>query len=243
MSGSAATSALRETDLVADRSPVAAPSDAEPRTKHAVRVATPDRQARRPLRVSVAGEERLVVASLRTLLATLPGIDVVEIRADLVVLATDGERAGPCVRGARERDTGAQVICLARSWASDEAAAALEAGAIGCLRTDISPDDLSVALRQAGRGEITLPAELMRGLLTPAAAPAASGLAALSEREVEVLALVAHGQANKEIAQHLLVSVRTIEHHLESIYAKLGVRSRTEAALVAAREGRAAPDE
>lgn len=183
-----------------------------------------------------------MVAALTALIATLPGIEVVEDGADLVLLATDGDGTRGRVREIREGCPGARVVCLAREWTPDEAVAALESGAVGCLLTDSSPDQLSTALRQAARGELTLPVELMRAVVEHTSAPAVSALLALSARETEVLALVAEGHANKEVAQRLLLSVRTVEHHLASVYAKLGVSSRTEAAIAALRDGLVAAD-
>lgn len=192
--------------------------------------------------MTVAGRERLVVQGLRTLLTTLPGIEVVDLCAELVVLAIDPGEAASRVDEERTRHAEARVVCLASAWTADEASAALSSGASGCLLTDTSADGLSTALRQAARGEITLPAELMRAIVATSVAPDASPIAPLSERETDVLVLVAQGHPNKEIAQQLLLSVRTVEHHLESIYAKLGVHSRTEAAVIAVREGLATAD-
>lgn len=195
-------------------------------------------QDRALLRTVVAGDERLLVAAIASLLKTLHGITVVTDAPDLVVLTTTGERARSSIGETKEQFPGARIVCLARSWSPEEVAATLESGALSCLLTDLSPDDLATALRQAGRGEITLPAGLMSALIARASAPEPRAVGApLSPRELEVLALVAQGRTNKEIAQQLLLSVRTIENHLAGIYAKLGVRSRTEAALIAVREG------
>lgn len=124
--------------------------------------------ARRALRVSVTGEERLVVSALGTLLASLPGIDVVDVGSDLVVLVAEGREARARVRDVRARHSDARIVCLARSWTADEASSALGDGAVGCLLTDTSADGFSTALRQAARGEITLrPNSCVRSLRRP----------------------------------------------------------------------------
>lgn len=132
------------------------------------------------------------------------------------------------------------MLCLAPAWSSDQALAALQAGVVGCLSMHITPDELAVALRQAARGKMTLSSDLARDLIAHLAQgqplPAVP-YESLTPREQEVLALVCHGLSNKEIAQRLYLSVRTVENHLANIYGKLGVRSRTEAAVLAVQRG------
>jgi len=142
-----------------------------------------------------------------------------------------------------------RVLCLSPTWTPQEALAALQAGAIGCLSGGITAAELAVALRQAARGEVTLSPDLARDLIARLAQactergrsdqppPAAGPEETLTPREQEVLKLVCHGLSNKEIAQRLLLSVRTVENHLANIYGKLGVRSRTEAAVLALQRG------
>lgn len=110
----------------------------------------------------------------------------------------------------------------------------LKAGVIGCLLADSPTVDLARALVAVGRGEIALPPSVAARALAELARPAGLDRRAtdeLSEREHEVVDLLVRGQTNKDIAQALFLSVRTVEAHLRSIYAKLGVRSRTEAVL------------
>lgn len=118
----------------------------------------------------------------------------------------------------------------------------LEQGILGCLERDASLPVLLNALRQVAAGEASLPQALAVRLVTRLArqspAPIETVLPeALSEREREVLILLAQGLSNKEIAQRLYLSVRTVEGHLANIYGKLGIHSRTEAALYAVRQG------
>lgn len=118
----------------------------------------------------------------------------------------------------------------------------LEQGILGCLERAASLPALLNAIRQVAADEASLPQALALRLVTrlarQSAAPTETVLPeALSEREREVLILLAQGLSNKEIAQRLYLSVRTVEGHLANIYGKLGVHSRTEAALYAVRQG------
>ncbi len=120
----------------------------------------------------------------------------------------------------------------------------LQAGAAGALAHDATVPDLARGLVAASRGELVLPAAmasraliaLARGL-DPDTGPAET----LSERETEILGHLALGQTNKDIAQALLISVRTVEAHVRNLFSKLGVRSRTEAALWAVRHSTESP--
>ena len=116
-----------------------------------------------------------------------------------------------------------------RSW--------LEQGVNGCIKRNATLPELLDAIRQIATSEISLPPELTIRLITGMAKPATAvpdnGLETLSNREQEVLTLLAEGFSNKQIAQHLYLSVRTVGNHLNSVYGKLDVHSRTEAALIA----------
>lgn len=134
------------------------------------------------------------------------------------------------------------LLFFVPSYDLSEIVPLLQAGATGCVSRDDSKGDLARAIIAAGRGEIVLPpviaaralAALARGepIGGPQGERSCDGLAEpLSDREVEVLRSLARGFTNKDIAQTLFLSVRTVEAHLRSIYGKLSVRSRTEAAL------------
>ncbi|MBI3361461.1 MAG: response regulator transcription factor [Chloroflexi bacterium] len=117
----------------------------------------------------------------------------------------------------------------------------LRAGAAGYVTLDSTPGELIALLRQAASGEVAVSPQLAVRLIaqmiaSDAASPILEGPPP-SERELEVLRLVAAGATNKQIAQQLYLSVRTVEGHLARLYAKLGVNSRTEAALAAIRCG------
>jgi NarL family two-component system response regulator LiaR len=136
------------------------------------------------------------------------------------------------------------LLFLVESYDLTEIVDSLRAGATGFISRDASVGDLSRAIIAAGRGEIVLPPELATQALVALARgerdseePGVS----LTEREQEVLNLLANGLTNKDIAQSLILSVRTVEAHLHNIYGKLGVASRTEAALWAVNHGYGSP--
>jgi DNA-binding NarL/FixJ family response regulator len=116
---------------------------------------------------------------------------------------------------------------------------ALDAGAAGYLLKDAEPDELGKAIRAAARGESPLDPKAARALLSSRAATGAA--APLSEREREVLAMVAEGLPNKVIAQRLSISEKTVKAHLTSVFRQIGVTDRTQAALWAQRNGIARP--
>lgn len=116
----------------------------------------------------------------------------------------------------------------------------LQGGATGFISRDASTGDLARAIIAVGRGEIVLPPEIaVQSLMALAQGQAVEQemVIPLSERESQVLSLLARGFTNKDIAQALILSVRTVEAHLRGIFAKLGVNSRTEAALWAVQHG------
>lgn len=126
------------------------------------------------------------------------------------------------------------LLVLVHSYDLAEIIPLLKAGATGCVSRDEAVSDLARAIIAASRGEIVLPPSIAtRALLALARGePIESGpIEPFTDREVDVLRLLGQGLTNKDIAQTLILSVRTVDAHLRSIFAKLGVRSRTEAAL------------
>lgn len=122
--------------------------------------------------------------------------------------------------------------------------ALLRAGVLGCLPIESTADDLARAVVAVARGEIVLPPSIARQALAALASSMPLGTGGpdeLTGREQEVVDLLVQGMTNKDIAQTLFLSVRTVEAHLRSIYGKLGVRSRTEAVLWAIARQREAP--
>ena len=116
--------------------------------------------------------------------------------------------------------------------------AALEAGASGYLLKDADADEVAAAIRAAHRGEMQLDAAVARRLLSSLGVTShRDATVQLTARELEVLRLVGAGRANKEIAAELDISERTARTHVSNILRKLGLSSRTQAALWAVREG------
>ena len=157
---------------------------------------------------------------------------------DLLMPVMDGIRATAEIR--RELPE-VEVVALTSVLEDDKVVGAVRAGAIGYLLKDAEPEELCRAVKAAAAGEVQLApqaaARLMREVRLPESPEA------LTERETEVLRLVALGQSNKEIARHLSISDKTAKTHVGNILAKLGLASRTQAALYAIRVGLVSAEE
>lgn len=131
------------------------------------------------------------------------------------------------------------VVVLTASESDDDVFAALEAGARGYVLKGVGSDSLVEVLDAVVRGESYVPPHLAARILstmrrrTPAATPPADPMARLTEREEEILTLVASGLSNKAVALRLDLQEKTVKHHVTSILAKLNVRNRTQAAILA----------
>ncbi|MGN6672326.1 MAG: LuxR C-terminal-related transcriptional regulator, partial [Thermomicrobiales bacterium] len=142
----------------------------------------------------------------------------------------------------KARYPGVAIVALTSFLEEDKVHAALAAGADGYLLKDAEADEVAAAIRAAQRGEVHLDPAVAARLARTLRAPAAPHpLDALTEREREVLVLVARGAANKEIAQRLSISERTARTHVSNVLGKLALPSRTQAALFAVREGLVPP--
>ncbi|WP_268984529.1 response regulator [Streptomyces fuscigenes] len=130
-------------------------------------------------------------------------------------------------RGARAR-----VLVLTTYDTDSDTLPAIEAGATGYLLKDAPRQELFTAVRAAARGRSVLSPEVASRLLTRVRTPAAPAAEPLSAREREVLALVARGTSNREIAKELFISEATVKTHLTHLYAKLGVKDRAAAVAV-----------
>jgi DNA-binding NarL/FixJ family response regulator len=128
-----------------------------------------------------------------------------------------------------------EVIALTSVLEDASVSGAVRAGAIGYLLKNTEADDLGRAIKAAADGQVQLAPEAAMRLMREVRAPESPE--ALTERETEVLKLVARGKANKQIAHELFVGEKTVKAHVSSILAKLGVQSRTQAALYALRIG------
>ena len=207
-----------------------------------------------PIRVLLVDDHEVVRRGLHAFLDGEPGLEVVgdaadghralaELAAldqqgrlpevvlmDLKMEPVDGVEA---TRRIRERYTRVEVVALTSFGEEARVQAALAAGASGYLLKDADASEVVSAIRAAHRGELQLDPAVARRLM---GAPEGPG-ARLTEREREILRLVAAGRSNKEIAAELVVSERTARTHVSNILRKLGFASRTQAALWAVREG------
>ena len=212
------------------------------------------------IKVLIADDHTVVRKGIRALLETEPGITVVGeaadgedaihkalalkpdvILMDLVMPKLDGVQA---IKELREKLPEIKVLVLT-SFAEDRRiVAAIEAGALGYLLKDSSPEDLVRAIREVHRGESSLhpkvAQQLIKKLRRPAEEPEREELTA---RERKVLALIARGLSNREIARELSISEPTVRTHVSNILRKLGLKSRTQAALYALKEGLASLEE
>lgn len=186
-----------------------------------------------PIRVLVISPRTLVRAGLDAILCGQPQIQVVAdlddphgaAKFDFDVALVDASNARPQPHPFR---------FLALLLNPDDAQAWLNIGATGCILETTSVEELLNAIRQVARGETFLPPSLAKQVMASLAAhaePREQPTEPLTDREREVLQLLARGLSNKDIAQKLYLSVRTVEGHLANIYGKLQVKSRTEAAL------------
>jgi DNA-binding NarL/FixJ family response regulator len=212
------------------------------------------------IRVLIADDHGVVREGLRAFLALQDDVEVVGEAADgeeavsaverltpdvalvdLVMPRVDGIEAIRRIRAIRPET---RVIVLTSFVDEDKMLPAVRAGASGYLLKDVQPQDLVGAIRTVhGGGTLLHPTvveELVREVSRDAARPAADN--PLTEREREVLALIARGRANKAIAFELGVAEKTVKTHVSNILAKLNLTDRTQAALYAVREGLVDPE-
>jgi DNA-binding NarL/FixJ family response regulator len=154
---------------------------------------------------------------------------------DLRMPGTDGVRA---IGMLRERGVPARVLVLTTFDTDSDVLPAIEAGATGYLLKDTPREELFRAVRAAARGEAVLSPSVATRLLGQVRSPAKEPL---SQREVEVIGLIARGSTNRETAKHLFISEATVKTHLLHIYGKLGVKDRAAAVAVAFERGLLSP--
>jgi DNA-binding NarL/FixJ family response regulator len=200
------------------------------------------RVVRRGLQAFLDGEEDLEVVGEagdgREALDVLARLTAAERRPDVVLMdlqmePVDGIEA---TRQIRARHGDVEVVAVTSFVEEERVHAALDAGASGYVLKDAEPDEVAAAVRAAHRGELQLDAAVARRLMASLRAPQ-DPAGELTDREREILRLVAAGMANKEIASELVISERTARTHVSNILRKLGLTSRTQAALWAVREG------
>ncbi|NTU85489.1 MAG: response regulator transcription factor [Chloroflexales bacterium] len=215
------------------------------------------------IRVLIADDHGLVRKGIRALLAREPDIIVVgeasdgqaaidasaSLRPDVVLMdlampVLDGIEATRIISA---RQPEARILVLTSFTTDDKVFPALKAGALGYLLKDSEPEALAQAIRQVSRGESSLHPAIARKVLQELTHPALPSRPPapdpLTEREAEVLRLIAQGLSNRAIADRLVVTEKTARTHVSNILRKLQLASRTQATLYALREGLASLDE
>jgi DNA-binding NarL/FixJ family response regulator len=210
----------------------------------------PARRARAPITVLIADDHPVVLQGLAVLLEVQDDISLVGQASDgaeavrltlelgpdvlLLDLKLPGMDGMGVLSRLRSEGTRTRVLVLTSAAGPHGPSLALQAGAAGFLYKDVDPDALVRAIRAVADGNTVLAPEAA-GLVAARPGGDARGIGALTAREREVLALLADGRSNREIARSLRVTEKTVKTHVSSILAKLGVADRTQAALLAVR--------
>jgi two-component system, NarL family, response regulator LiaR len=209
------------------------------------------------IRVLLVDDHVVVRKGLRALLDREAGIELVgeaedgehavraadRLRPDVILM--DLEMAGiggiEATRQIVEQRPESRIVVLTSHAAEEDVFPALKAGAVGYLLKHSAPEDVLHAIRQAQQGETVLHPAIarlvVRELHRPARSAEPAPVDALSEREVDVLRLIARGLSNQDIADRLVIGEATVRSHVSSILRKLRLASRTQAALYALRSG------
>lgn len=205
------------------------------------------------IRLMVVDDHAMVRRGLKTFLMACPDIEVVGEAAngvegvakaavlvpdvvlmDLCMPGIDGIEATRRLKAVSPNST---VIMFTSHYDQERMFSAIKAGALSYLLKDIEPEDLIRAIRAALRGEATLHATVAARLLQELTGPSHSvPFHKLTEREREVLACIAQGMSNAEIAARLIIGVRTVKTYVSNILSKLQLQDRTQAAVLALRE-------
>jgi two-component system, NarL family, response regulator LiaR len=211
----------------------------------------------KPLRILIADDHAIVREGLEAILSAQPdfalvgmatnGLEAVALAAqlnpdviliDLVMPKMDGLAAIQAIRAANPQ----ACILVLTSFADDERVfPAIKAGALGYLLKDTLPQDLLQALREVAQGQVSLHPEIARRMLREINQPAERPLTGLTEREQETLRLLAEGLSNQEIAAQMGIHETTVAKYVSALLGKLGLTSRTQAALYAIRSGLVKP--
>ena len=206
------------------------------------------------IRVFLADDHPVVRQGLRTFLESRPGIEVVGEAGDGDAVVTEAVRLRPdvvlmdlvmpggggiaAIRRIREGAPGTRVVVLTSFASDDQVIPAVQAGAAGYLLKDVEPSGLEAAIRLVHEGEALLDPQIAGRVMEQVAHPPPAGdIASLTPREREVLELLGRGLSNRQLAETLVVSEKTVKTHVSNILMKLGVHDRTQAALLAVRAG------
>ncbi|MFJ9816580.1 response regulator [Streptomyces sp. NPDC101151] len=206
------------------------------------------------IKVLLVDDHQVVRRGLRTFLEVQEDIEVVgeaadgtegvaraeELRPDVVLMDVKmpGMDGIDALRRLRELDNPARVLIVTSFTEQRTVVPALRAGAAGYVYKDVDPDALAGAIRSVHAGHILLQPEIAGALLSQEEANSGQGRGgSLTEREREVLGLIADGRSNREIARALVLSEKTVKTHVSNILMKLDLADRTQAALWAVRHG------
>ena len=185
--------------------------------------------------VGEAGDGELAVEMVRQL---NPNV----VLMDLVMPHLDGISA---TRQVKSLGTEVKIIALTSFTEDDKVFPAIQAGASSYLLKDVSPDDLVEAIRAVHRGEPRLHPDIARKLMEQVAhqisSPRESHFEDLTERECDVINLIAQGCSNQDIANELVISEKTVKTHVSNILSKLQLEDRTQLAIYAIRKGMVNP--
>lgn len=205
--------------------------------------------AQAPIRVAIVDSRRLVGEALAALIRTMEGFVVVDVfdgaealpsivvrDPDVLVVGVGAEPSGAfgVVRSLRHIALNVEIVIVADRLAPDLVKFVLAQHLDGLILTDTPPSDLGACLGRVAHGHTVLPRDWQRVLDAHGDDPVGS----LSDRQLEVLRLVAEGYSYEEIGTRLFISANTVKFHLRSIYLRLGVRNRVAAArMLAERRG------
>ncbi|MDX6301711.1 MAG: hypothetical protein QOF53_2925 [Nocardioidaceae bacterium] len=178
--------------------------------------------------IEVVGQAGDGLEAVQLVRSTRPDVVVM----DLQMPRMDGVEATKVIL---QEDPSVEIVVLTSFSDSARIVAALDAGAVGYLLKDADPDDVLEGVRAVSRGESPIHPKVARQLLSARSEGTPGSAVQLTPREAEVLALVRAGLANKQISRRLGISERTVKAHLTSVFQRIGVVDRTQAALWAER--------
>ncbi len=207
-----------------------------------------DRMTRVAVRIAVADNRRLVAEAIAALIRTMDGFEVVGLvdgpegvpaivaqdpRVLLVATGADLTGGFQLVRALRQIEFPIEIVLLADVLSPELVRFVLDQRLTGLILTDTRASDLAACLGRVASGHAVLPADWQAVLATQSEDPVGS----LSDRQLEVLRLVAEGDSYDEIGRRLFISANTVKFHLRSIYMRLGVRNRVAAARMLSEHG------
>lgn len=206
-----------------------------------------------PIRILLVEDQTLMRQGMKTILDLEPGLEVVgeaadgevgvhmalDLRPDIILMDVQMPRMNgiEAIAAVCSVWPEARIIILTTFRRDDYVFEGVRAGAVGFLLKDTPADDLIETVRRVHAGEVFIQPEIASRLLRELLAPQAQPVEPLSEREHEVLVLLAHGHSNREIADRLVLAEGTVKNHVSNILAKLQAENRTQAADIARRYG------